>query len=96
MTMWRYKAPQISRRQRYAAIIDHIRHHGPRCSYCDGELFKRADDSMDRRNERDPRFATIDHVLPRSRGGTNDPTNLVVCCGPCNRAKADRILRTSA
>ena len=27
--------------------------------------------------------ASIDHVLPYKRGGTNDPGNLVTACGPC-------------
>lgn len=29
----------------------------------------------------------IEHVLPRSRGGTDDRSNLVLACGPCNLAK---------
>lgn len=33
---------------------------------------------------------TVDHVLPRSRGGSNHPGNVVACCEPCNRYKADR------
>lgn len=32
----------------------------------------------------------IDHVLPWSRGGTNDLLNLVVACASCNRSKSDR------
>lgn len=28
---------------------------------------------------------TIDHVIPRSRGGTNWIGNLRLACGPCNR-----------
>lgn len=36
--------------------------------------------------------ATIDHRLPKSRGGTNHLDNLVLACGPCNRAKQDRTL----
>lgn len=31
-----------------------------------------------------------DHILPRSRGGSDSPTNLVTACGPCNRAKGDQ------
>ncbi len=34
--------------------------------------------------------ATIDHVVPRSRGGTNSWANLVACCRACNQRKADR------
>lgn len=30
---------------------------------------------------------TIDHNLPRSRGGTNDQRNLLPACSPCNAAK---------
>lgn len=33
---------------------------------------------------------TIDHVLPRSRGGTDSWENLVACCLRCNNAKGDR------
>lgn len=33
-----------------------------------------------------------DHVVPLSRGGTNDRENLVCCCIPCNSSKADRLL----
>src|ERR1700747_3153802 len=28
---------------------------------------------------------TLDHVIPRSRGGTSSWENLVACCHPCNR-----------
>ena len=33
---------------------------------------------------------TIDHVLPRSRGGQNTWTNLVACCRSCNCDKGNR------
>ena len=33
---------------------------------------------------------TLDHVVPRSRGGKNTWTNLVTCCKKCNQAKRDR------
>jgi 5-methylcytosine-specific restriction endonuclease McrA len=32
----------------------------------------------------------IDHVRPRSRGGSDRVSNLVLACIPCNQAKADR------
>lgn len=34
--------------------------------------------------------ATIDHVLPRSRGGADSWENLVACCLKCNNTKSDR------
>lgn len=33
---------------------------------------------------------TVDHILPKSRGGKNSWENLVTCCGACNRRKDDR------
>ena len=33
---------------------------------------------------------TIDHVLPRSRGGQTVWENVVAACAPCNRKKGDR------
>ncbi|MHA7159413.1 HNH endonuclease [Glutamicibacter endophyticus] len=35
---------------------------------------------------------TIDHVIPRSRGGLNTWENLVAACLPCNGRKADKTL----
>src|SRR5215213_3426120 len=29
----------------------------------------------------------VDHKLPLSRGGSNDPSNLVLACAPCNLSK---------
>jgi 5-methylcytosine-specific restriction endonuclease McrA len=46
------------------------------CQYC-AEVFS-------------PVKLTLDHVLPRSRGGKNSWENLVACCTPCNHRKADR------
>lgn len=33
---------------------------------------------------------TLDHVLPRARGGKTEWTNIVTACVGCNAAKADR------
>jgi len=33
---------------------------------------------------------TIDHVMPKSRGGQNTWLNLVTCCSTCNRYKDNR------
>jgi 5-methylcytosine-specific restriction endonuclease McrA len=33
---------------------------------------------------------TLDHIIPRSRGGGNTWTNLVACCKKCNQVKRDR------
>jgi 5-methylcytosine-specific restriction endonuclease McrA len=47
-----------------------------RCQYC---------------GEKKPATAlTLDHIVPRSRGGDNSPVNVVTACIPCNNRKADR------
>lgn len=33
----------------------------------------------------------VDHVIPVTRGGTHDPSNLVIACPSCNRHKNDRM-----
>lgn len=35
-------------------------------------------------------FATLDHVLPRSRGGSDNLVNLVLSCVSCNSSKGKR------
>ena len=38
------------------------------------------------------RHLTVDHVVPRSKGGADTWDNLVTSCAPCNRKKGDRPL----
>lgn len=38
-------------------------------------------------------YNSFDHVVPRSRGGSNDASNLVAACYPCNFGKADWTLK---
>lgn len=46
------------------------------CQYCGVELTSKE--------------ATLDHVVPRSKGGKTTWQNLVVACGVCNRKKGGR------
>jgi 5-methylcytosine-specific restriction endonuclease McrA len=34
---------------------------------------------------------TVDHVIPRSKGGESSWENIVASCAPCNRRKGDRL-----
>lgn len=43
------------------------------CSYCKASLSVKG--------------AQLDHIKTRKDGGSNDPTNLVACCGKCNNAR---------
>lgn len=34
---------------------------------------------------------TVDHIIPISKGGTDDPDNLVAACTRCNYSKGNRM-----
>ena len=48
-----------------------------RCQYCG-----------DKKAANEP---TLDHILPRSRGGDNSPLNIVTACVMCNNRKGNRL-----
>lgn len=49
-----------------------------KCAYCDQQL-----------NEN---TATIDHILPKHKGGQSIRSNLCAACNSCNRSKASQLL----
>jgi 5-methylcytosine-specific restriction endonuclease McrA len=42
------------------------------------------------------RGRALDHVIPKSRGGGNDPGNVVTSCAGCNSRRQDRAIRNRA
>lgn len=39
---------------------------------------------------------TVDHIIPKAKGGEDRMDNLVACCSPCNARKgAKRLVRVS-
>ncbi len=60
-------------------IITKLLRDGKECAYCNIS-FKKLED------------ITLDHVVPRSQGGTNANNNLVLSCGKCNRKKNNMLL----
>ena len=55
--------------------------HGLTCSGCD----RRFDF---------PDYLQLDHNIPRSEGGSNNLTNRLLLCGPCNRRKSNTLTLT--
>lgn len=53
-------------------------HYGHRCAYCGA---KPSDERLE-----------VDHVIPVSKGGTNEMGNLIVACRTCNIGKGRRML----
>ena len=49
----------------------------PRCHYCGKVL--------------DKDTATLDHFVPKSKGGKDEFSNVVLACEGCNRDKADNL-----
>ncbi len=54
-----------------------LKRDGFRCRYCG----KEASESTK---------LEVDHVVPRSKGGSDDPTNLGAACYDCNRGKTNK------
>jgi 5-methylcytosine-specific restriction endonuclease McrA len=52
-----------------------------RCQYC----------GRHRSQLRGREFLTRDHIIPMSRGGSNDWSNVVTACSPCNNRKGSHL-----
>lgn len=37
-----------------------------------------------------PNYATVDHIVPLAKGGTDARSNLQALCARCNKSKKDR------
>ena len=59
-----------------------------RCAYCGAHLVDADDVSHD--PDFGPPNATADHIVPRSKGGLDFPSNVVPCCRKCNSEKNAR------
>ena len=57
---------------------------GHRCYLCGNQVASSGDVNADN-------YATLDHVVPRAHGGTDDDNNLMTCCRKCNSVKSDNV-----
>lgn len=66
------------------AIIQRLRkRQGDRCPYCGQRMI------FNPTMKDDPRYRTVDHVIPIEWGGTWDLDNLTLCCRQCNESSGD-------
>ena len=70
---YRKQKNNVARRDKFKAELFAL---DQRCRYCCRTLI-----SAD--------FGTIDHIIPRTKGGGNEKSNKTLCCVPCNREKAN-------
>lgn len=62
-----------------------IAEDGERCRYCKVRVRKNWMET-----ERHEHDATVDHIVPKAKGGSNKRENLALACRRCNNAKGDR------
>jgi len=88
------EVPVVLRLRRYVNVprrgarwsrVGVLRRDGYRCIYCGVVATERRDGRQLDRGD-----FTIDHIIPRSRGGTNTWGNTACACYACNQRKSDR------
>lgn len=57
---------------------------------CRGCGFRQTEEERREATEQRERWLTVDHIVPRSKGGRDAQKNLQTLCNVCNREKADR------
>ncbi len=71
------RAPRMGASDRRRKKRSLLKRYGSTCYYCEGRF--------------NPDDLTLDHVIPRMRGGSNKLSNLVLACEPCNRDKGSDV-----
>ena len=81
----RFRPPRLTRPMPYGVDLTELgdRDHWT-CWVCGGEVDPKAVPGS-------PNAASVDHVIPRSRGGRSVWENIVASCAPCNRRKGNRL-----
>lgn len=70
-------------KQRGLTITRLLARDGDRCAICDLPLDRRLKDGND------PMYITLDHIVPRSRGGHSDLENLRLAHQLCNNERGN-------
>jgi 5-methylcytosine-specific restriction endonuclease McrA len=83
------KVPPIHSSERPEIIRTLLARDGQRCWLCDEPM-----PAVNEVSRQDERAMSIDHVTPRSRGGTNELANLRLAHIACNNRRADTLAPT--
>lgn len=76
-----YKLRKKMSKERKTTRKELLRRDGNKCHYCPKQCHCKDPLHKD--------YATIDHKIPRSRGGLGILDNLVIACMECNQAKGN-------
>lgn len=68
---------KVRRKKTYAGVKRKLLRRDPHCRWCGTEL--------------EEETATIEHLIPISRGGTNGGDNLRLACQPCNKERRNEM-----
>lgn len=68
--------------------------HGQPCPYCGEPMDVSGFDGRSPNRHTHPRFPTRDHVLPRSAGGSQGKSPILIVCVTCNGDKGSRSIKT--
>lgn len=85
----KHKDEQVRRARKRNSFVANVyrkkifKRDGHRCHICKGKTNPNA-------VVPDPKAPTIDHLIPLSRGGTHEPSNVATACFMCNCIKSDR------
>ena len=79
-----FRMPSIVR------MLYFIKRRRPRVSLTKKNVLLRDDYTCAYCSAHGDRTMTVDHIVPRSKGGPSSWENLVASCGPCNSRKRDR------
>lgn len=78
---WMQRKADAGKQSRRASWLQHqIKKGNVNCTYCNRRVTRNAPQGH-------PTFATVDHIIPLSKGGYDGPRNWCIACDKCNQAK---------
>lgn len=76
----------FKKKARGLQITNLLSKYGNKCYLCGFELNRKI------KNANDPRYITFDHYIPRSKGGSDDLSNLRLAHKYCNQTRGNDLI----